>query len=233
MKLVILTYNIWFSDILINERLNSLINLINDTVPDILCFQEVRLDVLAVAVNKLTDKYKYWNECYHAKHIFSEGLNNKILLTHCNVVGEEITEVTNKIGTANSKFYTQFVPFTKLIQQARCVNKKKYHQGKIEDNLSNRNLLEFWPDQEGNVYTKQDKCEDKPCWEYKINSAADAEKMAKQDVDLCKKYLTPGSVNFGNIDISINIVRKKQKNIIHNYINDECRFYKNNRKYNE
>ena len=51
--LSILTYNIWFSDVLINERLFELIKLINNLKPDIICLQEVRPDVLAVLVNKL------------------------------------------------------------------------------------------------------------------------------------------------------------------------------------
>lgn len=52
------TYNIWFDNHEINPRLVSLIKVIRKVSPDILCLQEVRLDVYKVLKEQLK-KYKY------------------------------------------------------------------------------------------------------------------------------------------------------------------------------
>lgn len=76
MFIKLLTYNIWFSDIYINKRINLLVKLVNEKNPDVICFQEVRKDVLAVLVNKLKS-YKYWEtslneDKYYGVVIFSK-----------------------------------------------------------------------------------------------------------------------------------------------------------------
>tara|TARA_A100001015_G_C15031714_1_gene733691 strand:- start:2240 stop:3007 length:768 start_codon:yes stop_codon:yes gene_type:complete len=77
MEFVLLTYNIWFSDTLINERVDCLIKLLNNLSVDILCLQEVRPDVLAILVNKLTDKYKYWETTLDENASYGEAIFSK------------------------------------------------------------------------------------------------------------------------------------------------------------
>lgn len=73
----LLTYNIWFSDLLINKRLNKLINIIQINNPDVICLQEVRRDVLAILVNKL-NKYIYWETSLREDKYYGIAIFSKI-----------------------------------------------------------------------------------------------------------------------------------------------------------
>jgi tyrosyl-DNA phosphodiesterase 2 len=77
MILKILTYNIWFSNYYINERLKKLLLLIEKEEPDIICLQEVRKDVLAVLVNKLF-KYNYWETSLNEEKNYGIAIFSKL-----------------------------------------------------------------------------------------------------------------------------------------------------------
>jgi tyrosyl-DNA phosphodiesterase 2 len=59
MIIKILTYNIWFDDTYIFERLDSLIKVIKRNDPDIICCQEVVPEIYKRLKNNLGDEYKY------------------------------------------------------------------------------------------------------------------------------------------------------------------------------
>ena len=54
----ILSYNIWFDDTLCIERTLSLIDVIINLNPDVICLQEVRPQIYEILINKLND-YRY------------------------------------------------------------------------------------------------------------------------------------------------------------------------------
>lgn len=59
-QMLVASYNIWFDNIDIYERVLSLIVTINKKRPDIICLQEVRPDVFRILISNLTDhKYHY------------------------------------------------------------------------------------------------------------------------------------------------------------------------------
>src|SRR2546425_4612914 len=57
-NLKILTYNLWFDTVNIVSRYESLISVVSDTNPDILCFQEVTKDILELLKKHLVE-YKF------------------------------------------------------------------------------------------------------------------------------------------------------------------------------
>jgi exonuclease III len=80
----VLTYNIWFSDININERLTKLLYLLNKENPDIICLQEVRKDVLAILVNKLKI-YKFWETSLNENKTYGVVIFSKFKNTKTNI----------------------------------------------------------------------------------------------------------------------------------------------------
>lgn len=54
----VISYNIWFDDSLTAERTASLIKIINDTNPDVICLQEVRPNIYTFLINILGN-YRY------------------------------------------------------------------------------------------------------------------------------------------------------------------------------
>lgn len=52
----VLTYNIWFSDFIADERLQSLKKIVNNTEPHIICLQEVR-EYIYEEIHKMFDDY--------------------------------------------------------------------------------------------------------------------------------------------------------------------------------
>jgi exonuclease III len=63
----VISYNIWFEDTLNAERTMSLIKIINDTNPDIICLQEVRPMIYEFLLNTLT------NHRYHFPKKFKKS----------------------------------------------------------------------------------------------------------------------------------------------------------------
>jgi endonuclease/exonuclease/phosphatase (EEP) superfamily protein YafD len=57
-SLTVLTYNIWFDNLMLQERIISLITKIIELKPDIICLQEVREDVYNILLSNLKN-YKY------------------------------------------------------------------------------------------------------------------------------------------------------------------------------
>lgn len=58
-KVSVMSYNIWFDELNRKERLLSLINIINQYNPDIICLQEVVPEVAEILIDKLNKIYKY------------------------------------------------------------------------------------------------------------------------------------------------------------------------------
>lgn len=56
----ILSYNIWFSETLHEQRTNSLITKINELNPDVICLQEVRQPIYVTLKKNLISNYKYY-----------------------------------------------------------------------------------------------------------------------------------------------------------------------------
>lgn len=67
MELKILTYNIWFANILPTERLKSLIQIIQNLNPDIICFQEIKPQIYNI-LTKILSEYKF----VHPENITTE-----------------------------------------------------------------------------------------------------------------------------------------------------------------
>ena len=62
-ELSVLTWNIWFEEILEAERLTSLLTMVCAYDPDVLCLQEVRPNIYNILLKKLKDyKYHYPNK---------------------------------------------------------------------------------------------------------------------------------------------------------------------------
>lgn len=53
-----ISYNIWFEEYLTTERTNSLIKIINESNPDVICLQEVRPNIHTFLIHNL-ENYKY------------------------------------------------------------------------------------------------------------------------------------------------------------------------------
>ncbi|ARF09523.1 endonuclease/exonuclease/phosphatase family protein [Indivirus ILV1] len=77
----VISYNIWFDDSLTAERTSSLIHIIDNTNPDVICFQEVRPNVYAFLINILN------NYRYHFPKKISKGYDcaifSKYPITKC------------------------------------------------------------------------------------------------------------------------------------------------------
>ena len=101
MNFVVLTYNIWFSDTLINERTSSLTNLVMSISPDILCLQEVRPDVLAILVNKFTDNYKYWETTLDENASYGEAIFSKYKILDKHIFQYKRTNMNRHFIVAN------------------------------------------------------------------------------------------------------------------------------------
>lgn len=57
-QLKVITYNIWFDQTNIIDRTISLLDVINNKKPDVICLQEVRPDIYTILIGQLKD-YKY------------------------------------------------------------------------------------------------------------------------------------------------------------------------------
>lgn len=133
MELKILTYNIFFEDIMLKDRLESLIKTIDDYDPDIICLQEVRPDVYEVLKNVFRsrcvypDKINTSYDCviisktsfkymmtYNYKH---SKMNRKVIFCQIGFGGRLITIATTH---CESIFNKRFKNLYKIKQFSRC-----------------------------------------------------------------------------------------------------------------
>ena len=89
-NLSVMSYNIWFSEYERNERLKSLIYIVNKENPDVLCLQEV----LSNEYEKLKLKLNY---DYYFPNSIEEGTYGCVIFSKYNIVKSKIIKLPSKM----------------------------------------------------------------------------------------------------------------------------------------
>lgn len=114
----VLSYNIWFDSYKRNERLQSLIKVVDEYKPDVLCFQEMTPEVYE-SMQKQLPEYQYifpnrlkfsYGSVIMSKHIITQSYNEFYPETQMgrNLLAVNILMNNNNITVATSHFESQF-----------------------------------------------------------------------------------------------------------------------------